>query len=364
MKIKHICIYTYQIPLNRILNINNRVIESRQGIIIRLTDEQGNEGIGEIAPLPGLHQESYADTLNQIKMISHKLKDMDQIGVKGLFNSIGQIEGIRYCYPSVRFGIESAIVNLVMISKQDSSHLVSNEPLRNQITVNALVEGNPGTLLNMVSQKLTENFKCIKLKVGRDAIGKDIDLVKSVDKIIKNKATLRLDANRAWDIKTTINFINAIKDCHIEYIEEPLKNPSHLSDLEKQADIPLALDESITDTSFDFDKSDLRIKALVIKPTLIGSLGKTFQLLNYAKKTGLTAVISDTYSSGIGLSFLVWLASFVDKDTPMGFDTYPCLSSDILLEKHSMIDAKIEVNKSINRARRLNWSMLIEYFVI
>lgn len=364
MKIKHIHTYTYQLPLNQILNINNQIIESRQGVIIRLTDELGNEGVGEIAPVPGVHQEHYADILNQIKTVGIDLLNTDQIDTKKLFESIRQIEGIRSWYPSVRFGIESAMINLAMMSEQDLSNLVEDHPIRNKISVNALVTGDTDTILNIVAQKLAENFKCIKIKIGRNAIEKEIDLVQSVDKVIKNKATLRLDANRAWGIKTAITFINGIKNCNIEYIEEPLLNPVQLSELATQTDIPFALDESITDKSFDFIKSDLRIRALVIKPTVIGSLDKTFRLLKYAKKTGLTAVISDTYSSGVGLSFLVWLASFIDKETPMGFDTYPCLTSDILLERHSMIDAMIEADHSIERARRLNWSMLTEYFAI
>ncbi len=358
MKIDKINLYTYELPLTKTLNINNQLIELRQGAIICLSDKDGNKGFGEIAPLPGLHPEKYNDVLDQLNKICRELIDTNVIDTKKFFDSIGQIPGYKYWYPSVRFGIESALINLAKILEADFPNIVRDDPFRNNISVNALVAGDRDIVLDTVSQKLSENFKCIKLKVGRDTIEKDVDIVQVVAKLIKNKATFRLDANRAWDLPTAINFLTVVKNCTIEFIEEPLQNPAQLPDLFKKTNIPFALDESLTDQSLDITKSQSWIKALVIKPSVIGSVSRTFQLIKFARKTGLSAVISDTFQSGIGLSFLAWIASFVEKDTPMGFDTYQSLADDILIDRLNVVQGNYFLKDVLQKSMNIDFSKL------
>ena len=74
----------------------------------------------------------------------------------------------------------------------------------------------------------------------------------------------------------------------------------------------------------------------------------SLRYINRAKELGLKVVISDTFHSGIGLSFLIRLASIITEPTPMGFDTYSWLKDDILVDrlpvKNGCFDLKTVMN--------------------
>jgi O-succinylbenzoate synthase len=85
---------------------------------------------------------------------------------------------------------------------------------------------------------------------------------------------------------------------------------------------------------------------------------KTLQYLNRAKELGLKVVISDTFHSGIGLSFLIRLASIVSDPVPMGFDTYSWLDDDILFDRLPVKDGCFELETVVNLCNKINFSKL------
>ncbi len=58
MIIKDFELFQFQLPLRTPLKIANKEISNRDGLILKITDESNNIGVGEISPLPGLHKEN------------------------------------------------------------------------------------------------------------------------------------------------------------------------------------------------------------------------------------------------------------------------------------------------------------------
>ena len=96
--------------------------------------------------------------------------------------------------------------------------------------------------------------------------------------------------------------------------------------------LPCALDESLLELTPDTLPSVSEIKAIVLKPTLLG-FEKAMQFARSATGLGMIPVVSSTFESGVGLDALVHMAACVNAtDVPVGLDTLDWFEEDLLVE--------------------------------
>jgi len=355
MIVTEIHIYTYQLPLKQTLQIGNNTLINREGAIICVKTNTDLQGFGEAAPLPGLHQQNLHDVINQLKCI---IPLMIGTTLENIFETTNQLQKENYWFPSVRFAIESALLNLIETGKNLNVENPLPKPVQDKIFINTLVTGNMSNIKRRISRSLTDNYRSIKVKIGRQSLDDEINLVEDIRNIIGKRASLRLDANRGWTYEEAVTFANSLDVKSIEYVEEPLKDRGKLPDLYKKTSLPIALDESMLEISPDKYKHEDWINTLILKPSVIGSIQKTLQYINLAKSYGIKTVISDTFHTGIGLSFLIRLASVIDKPTPMGFDTYSWLDDDILIDRLPVENGCFVLKRVMDRCQNVDFSKI------
>ena len=73
MKIAAFKIYSYKIPLVSALTMKGQHTANREGLFIRLTDDNGRHGWGEISQLPGFSSESLNDIVAQTRKLKYNL---------------------------------------------------------------------------------------------------------------------------------------------------------------------------------------------------------------------------------------------------------------------------------------------------
>jgi O-succinylbenzoate synthase len=87
---------------------------------------------------------------------------------------------------------------------------------------------------------------------------------------------LRLDANRAWTPLKAQQFAKYVHPQYrdrIAFLEEPCKTRDDSRAFARETGIAIAWDESLREADFRF-QAEPGLRALVIKPTLTGSLDK------------------------------------------------------------------------------------------
>ncbi len=134
---------------------------------------------------------------------------------------------------------------------------------------------------------------------------------------------LRLDANQSWNQSKATAFakyINPDNCSRIDFIEEPCKTMQDSLAFTKQTGIAIAWDESVREPGFQLKKQP-GVSAIIIKPTLLGSLNRCKQLIDDARAFGLDAVISSSLESSFGLTQLARMASWLTPKTVPGLDT-------------------------------------------
>ncbi|KAM1722316.1 hypothetical protein ACFX11_021052 [Malus domestica] len=306
----------------------------REGFILTLYLEDGSIGFGEVSPLD-IHRENLLDVEEQLRLLVHMMEGA-KIScflplLKGSFSSwIWTNLGILPCtlLPSVRCGLEMAILN-ALATRQGSNLLgllhplkaeggISERPMTVQICALVDSNGTPTQVADVVAALVEEGFTAVKLKVARQGSPlHDAAVIQAVRKKVGYQIEVRADANRNWTYKEAIQFGSLVKDCDLQYIEEPVQNEGDIVKFCEESGLLVALDETIDSIrEHPLDKlmkyTHPGIVAIVIKPSVVGGFENAAIIAQWAQQHQKMAVVSAAFESGLGLSAYIQFCCYLN----------------------------------------------------
>lgn len=292
-------LYRYDLPMDSGVILRDQRLKQREGFVVELALD-GEIGRGEIAPLAGFSVETMDEAYSQL---------VEQLA---LWQQGAELD-FSALYPSVAFGLSMA-----------QMELAKQLPVQGAYQAAPLCSGDPDELIPKLNAMTGE--KVAKIKVGLYEPIRDGMLVSLFLESIPD-LTLRLDANRAWSAEKAQQFAKKIAPSlrgRISFIEEPCQVPGDSFSFAIDTGIAIAWDETLQHAirRDDFKLEDLNgAKAIVIKPTLIGSVERCIELISRAKELGIKAVVSSSIESSLGLTQLARLAHWQLPDEVPGLDT-------------------------------------------
>lgn len=299
MSVRQYNLYRYSIPVDSQLVLRNRFLKKREGLLVQIKCKD-NEGWGEIAPLPEFSLETLQQAEEQaiawLKRWDIARSQNDKLSLDGL-------------YPSVAFGLSCALAEMKGELSEQGNYKVA-----------PLCYGDPDELYDELEQM--EGEKIAKVKVGLYEANRDGLIVDMLLEAIPD-LKLRLDANRSWTPSKAQLFAKYVKPeqrNRIQFIEEPCKTCDESRQFAQENGIAIAWDESVREANFVVE-NEPHLAAIVIKPTLVGSLEYCVELIKQAHAKGLQAVISSSIESSFGLSQLARIAHQYTPNTVPGLDT-------------------------------------------
>jgi len=388
---------------------------NRSGYIIQLVTQSGSKvGLGEVSPLLGLHRESLEDAEAQLLALQAYLDDSRGSvkfsapsvlalngGVSEYLNNFARQLGLSEFVPSLRSGLEMALVSLASQVMQSPVHEALLEFAPGQykpasldalVPLNGIITRGSG----ITQKRVGRAFPSLKVKVGHRDVMEDISALSQALQQIDSYngpagGTLRADANRAWDDATAMQFAAALERANIraaeriEFIEEPLKRQTEsgwsleaqvfaLEQWYKRTGVHYALDETLAEIAsqcnYDFQKIRETINlsfsvdsrgcaAFVLKPALIG-MELSLQLARMARhELSIGAVFSSSFDSGVGLAHTSIIAALSDASGKTmkyshGVGTFTMLESDTLDPPFSSYVNKQGFLKIASLGRALN----------
>lgn len=296
-------VYRWQIPMDAGVVLRERRLKTRDGFFVHLQQDE-REGWGEISPLPGFSMESLEDAQSALLAWADAWRE-------GADPALPDV-------PSAAFGISCALVEL------DGSL-----PEAGNYRAAPLCTGDPDELFALLSAMPGE--KVAKIKVGLYEAVRDGMVANLLLEAIPD-LHLRLDANRAWTplkAQQFAKYVNPAYRSRIAFLEEPCKTREDSRAFARETGIAIAWDESLREADFEF-VAEPGVSAVVIKPTLTGSLAKVREQVAAAHALGLTAVISSSIESSLGLTQLARIASWLTPDTVPGLDTLNLMQAQLL----------------------------------
>lgn len=328
MRIEGFDLYRYDLALSGPVTLKGATLLRREGALLRLTADDGSEGWGEAAPLPGFSPESLHDATKQLRAVAPLLMGCEMpVSLSILRES--PLSELTHLAPSARFGLELALLNLAAaFGGENLAELLTDRP-RRTVTVSGLISGSLEDVFAGALSMREGGYGTVKLKVGRLGVAEDVEVVRGVGEILGDGVSLRLDANRAWEFDDAVRFAEGVSGVRVEYVEEPLAEPARLAELARGWGLPVALDEMLAGMSPEELAGHPYARAVVLKPTLLGGVWRTLRLANEAKAIGMVPVVSSSYEAGVGTGALVALAASVGGE-PAGLDTYRALAEDVI----------------------------------
>lgn len=296
-------VYRWQIPMDAGVVLRERRIKNRDGLFVHL--QQGEkQGWGEISPLPGFSLESLEDA--QAALLSWV--NGWRVGASPALPEV----------PSAAFGISCALAELDGTLPDAADYRAA-----------PLCSGDPDELFAALSAMPGE--KVAKVKVGLYEAVRDGMVVNLLLEAIPD-LRLRLDANRAWTplkAQQFAKYVNPAYRDRIAFMEEPCKTRDDSRAFAQETGIAIAWDESLREADFQF-LAEPGVSAVVIKPTLTGSLDKVRKQVAAAHALGLTAVISSSIESSLGLTQLARIAAWLTPQTIPGLDTLNLMQAQLV----------------------------------
>ncbi|MFQ2367892.1 o-succinylbenzoate synthase [Aeromonas enteropelogenes] len=291
-----LALYRYRLPFTQPLTFHGKVEVAREGLLVRVGD-----GWGEIAPLPGFSKETLAEAH------AEAIACLEQLAA-------GQPIAPRL--PSVQFGFDCAR----RVWPAQTAPLPEPYPL---------IQGSPQELLKHWKEWLHRTPNKAKLKVARYPMRDELALIRLLcDRIPTLK--LVLDANQGWTREEAWTFCGHLDPNRIEYLEDPCADFADIAFVANRTGMPVALDELLAQGKPWEPIPQLR--ALVLKPMLLGSLERSEALINRARELRLKVIISSCFESGLGLNQLFHLAGEWAPGQAPGLDTRRWMAADLLNE--------------------------------
>ena len=316
-------------------------IKERRGFILRLTDQDGFEGIGDCCPFPEFGSESIANVENVLSDFKLKVIIDESEIEKSINNCLINYNKL----PALRHGLEQAIINIICSKNKTTINNLLNLKIKKQVNVNAVI----GFLdveesVKAAETLIGEGFTTLKIKVGRSNFEEDFSAIKFIRQTIGDNIKLRIDSNGKWNLNEAITNLNALEQFDIEYAEQPVIKLSDYIKLKKKTNIPLAPDESIRSVkeAKEFIKSGA-VSYLILKPMMIGGLLPTLEIIKQASAENITPVITSSFESAVGKTNAVIAAASVKSNVAHGLsvadhfintitnDPFPIKSGKIIL---------------------------------
>jgi o-succinylbenzoate synthase len=346
----------YEVRLKEPIKLKDATLHRREGVLVRLVTDDGSEGWGEAAPLPGFSAESLHDATQQLRATASPLMGREMPANRSLLHDVPLPE-LEHLAPSARFGLELALLNLAAAFQGKTlPELLTDRP-QDTIPVNGLISGSRESVFASALSMRKNGYGVVKLKVGRLEVAEDVEVVRGVGEILGDGVSLRLDTNRAWGFDEAVRFAEGVSGVRIAYVEEPLAEPSCLADLARGWGLPVALDESLVGMSPGGLAGHPYARAVVLKPTLLGGVSRALRFANEAKALGMAPVVSSSYEAGVGTGALVALASAVGGE-PAGLDTYRALAEDVLESPLPLPAPMVDVRATMVAARGVDVARL------
>lgn len=269
----------YLLPLRIPLRTAHGWWAEREGLIVRLENETGITGFGEIAPIPWFGTE----TMVEAEEVLHQFGNMVPEEL---------LDKIPARFGCVRFAIAQA--------RSVSSPVTS----KNRLPVAALLPaGRDG--LRVLVEKLEAGFLTFKWKVGVGDREDELGILDDLLAQIPTHTKLRLDANGAWDRRTAARWLTRCADRPIEFVEQPVSPAEEdtLLGLANDYPVKLALDESVVHLSDARRWQGLGWPGVfVIKPALAGPLN---EVIDWILKTKADVVFSSAIESSLARSAIL-----------------------------------------------------------
>lgn len=272
----------------------------QKSAVIRITDQDGRIGLGNIDPSPGYSVESIEDSLKVLKeTLAPSIIGMDAFNIHELL--IAMNKKVDHFYDA-KAAMEMACTDLICRKLDIPVYTYLGGQVVDTLLFNAWIGILPPDEAAAEAKKwFDKGFRSAKVKVGGN-IHADRDRIAAIRSAVGLSMKLRADANAGYSVEDAIALGKLLEPFDMQLFEQPV----HADDLVGMAKvrqavgIPVMADESIVDHEsliavIKHDAADI-VKLKVMKQ---GGFLTARRMLETASAAGLKVVIGHGFGLGV-----------------------------------------------------------------
>lgn len=346
MKLTKIESYHLQLPLVTPFETSYGKLTQKAFDLIIVTDEQGNQGYGELLPF---EQPDYLEeTLATARLI------LEAHLIPLIINrEIGHPDEIHTWLSPVRgnemakASLETAIWDLYAKREgQSLSHYLKNPRSHLPVGISLGIETNLTKLSEQVANALEAGYQRVKLKIKP---GYDYAPIKHLRQQFPN-LNLMVDANSAYTL-ADIPDLKKLDEYHLAMIEQPFAVNDLLDHryLQERIQTPVCLDEnirSLKDCQLAHHLDSCR--SINLKISRVGGLTEALKIVDYCQRHQLLVWMGGMFESGVGRALNLHFASQASMTFPgdlSASDRY--FHEDIITAPFQLVDGLMTVPKGL-----------------
>ena len=321
--------YTFKTPAG-----TSRGILTAKPAYFLEVDADGLRGQGECGLLPGLSVDDRPDYEPQLQSFCKALEALGD-ATWADWASVGTLDphwaGAWQEWPSFVFAAEQVLRSWADRRRGgDGTRLADTPFARGEagIPINGLLwMGSSCYLHDQSEARLTEGFRCLKMKVGALDFETECDVLRH-NRGLDAQLELRVDANGAWSTDRALERMRALAEFSLHSIEQPCaaSNRDGLKAAAASGTLPVALDESLIGlhgaTGRDALLDEVKPQYIVLKPSLLGGMASSEDWIRRAEARGIGWWITSALEGSVGLSAIAqWASTLPGLKGYQGFGT-------------------------------------------
>ena len=297
-----------------------RRVENIEFVRVVIVCADGSQAIGEAPATKAITNEDTYDIMNSIWKVEKYLINQsleESLSILHKNNEIGS---------SAKAALDMAIVSLQAHQKQQRlfEYLGAQKAIELQTDITISYK-KPHEMIEDSRIAINNGMNILKVKLADD-IKHAIEVTKSIASIFK-EAVLIIDANQAWNVRSTLEYIHAMKDVRIELIEQPTQavDISALREITQKSHIPILADESV----FTLEDAKKVVESnsadmINIKLMKCGGISKAVEILEYAREKNVPCMLGSMLEGPHSINAALHLAMayndiirYIDLDSPL-----------------------------------------------
>ena len=303
----------HALELDEPFGISRGTTAVSRNVVVHIEDDAGNCGVGGAAPA-----DYYSESRDAITDALHDLlsvvADCDPHNRQRIATRLADAAGGPAAHPGARAAVDVALADLAA-KRVDLPlyRLLGLDPGR-PITSSFTVGIDDTERMAERAARAAETYPILKLKLGTD---RDREIVRAVRDRVPD-ATIRVDANGAWDVEEAVATSHFLDSHGVEFVEQPVPadDLAGLARVSEAGPLPVAADESCV-VPADVPRVAEAADIAVLKLSKSGGTWPVVEMCHAARARGLNVMLgcmTETSASVAAAAHLTPLSDYADLD--------------------------------------------------
>lgn len=287
-------------------------------------EENNKIAIGECNLFKGLSADDKEDYEYKLQCVCNQINNGEEVSWAELRD-----------FPSIQFGLEQIKYSL---KAEKSSVLFESDFTKSKkgIKINGLIwMGDTDFMIKQIKEKLENNFRCIKIKIGTNWQQEKVILKDLRNQFAEETLEIRVDANGAFSAKEAPSVLEELALLKVHSIEQPIRQGQwkEMAELCRNTSVPIALDEELIGI-FEKEEKQILLKEIkpqyiILKPALVGGFKGSQEWIDFAVNQNIGWWVTSALESNIGLNALAQWVATLNSPMPQGLGTGRLFTNNI-----------------------------------